>query len=287
MMELKRLMSRSIPWLDKYAEQLKKESEKAKKTKTASAKKQITASKIKRANKIILKKDVLPKAINGNTVKYNGFMWKVINASYKDKKGPGIMLEKVAEISTKKVTDPADYARTDPGDVYDYEVRDSYEVPELQETAANTEDRISQENALDRTTPAGRATDPYTNIFEDLIEEDFSEDNPAEDKDEVVEENVAEDIKEDIPAEHDMEENEEKKEASVKNDETVEVPVEEVPQKVAKKRPNPILASICGESKETPKANKSEKRQNPIIASIVEDKKQAKRPNPILANICK
>jgi len=250
-------MSRNIPWLDKYAEQLKKQEAEKKMTKTASSNKKnktITASEIKLAKKVILKKESLPKAVNGNTVKYNGFMWKVVNASYKDAKGAGVLLQKIAEISKKKVTDPEERAYTDPGDVYDYEVRDSYEVPEMQETATATETRISQENALDRTTPAGRATNPYVskeeNIFEDIVEENF---------DEKEEEKVEEPSTEDVPAEHDMESSEEiSDEDENETAEEKEEEKEEV-QKTSSKRANPILASIIGKTK---------KRKNPILANI-------------------
>jgi hypothetical protein len=280
-----------MSWLDSVVEQMKAKNEKAeqKKVKTASKKmsKEEINQRVKKASKIAIKKSLLKKASVGDKVKYNGFMWEIIDTNFKDAAGEGIVLKKIAEISSKKVTDPAEYARTDPGDVYDYEVRDSYEVPELNETAANTESRISQENAVDRTTPAGRATNPYTAFTQEIMTEVNEIDAPVEEApvnetpveetpveeaptEEVpVEETVVED--EGVPAEHDLEEEKEEKEASTE-DENEDLQC------------GTLKDEIVEASHKSLKMHKKAKRENPILASI-KGKKEVKRENPILASI--
>jgi len=290
-----------MSWLDSVIEQMKAKNEKAeqKKVKTASKKmsKEEINQRVKKASKIAIKKSLLKKASVGDKVKYNGFMWEIIDTNFKDAAGEGIVLKKIAEISSKKVTDPAEYARTDPGDVYDYEVRDSYEVPELNETAANTESRISQENAVDRTTPAGRATNPYTAFTQEImtevneidapveeapvdetpvketpVEEAPVEETPAEEA--PVEETPAEEAPvedEGVPAEHDFEEEKEEKEASAE-DENEDLQC------------GTLKDEIVEASRKSLKMHKKAKRENPILASI-KGKKEVKRENPILASI--
>ena len=278
-----------MSWLDSVIEQMQAKKEQKQK-KTASKKtmsKEEINQRVKKASKIAIKKSLLKKASVGDKVKYNGFMWEIIDTNFKDAAGEGIVLKKIAEISSKKVTDPAEYARTDPGDVYDYEVRDSYEVPELNETAANTESRISQENAVDRTTPAGRATNPYTAFTQEImtevneidapveeapVDETPVEETPAEEA--PVEETPAEEAPvedEGVPAEHDLEEEKEEKEASAE-DENEDLQC------------GTLKDEIVEASRKSLKMHKKAKRENPILASI-KGKKEAKRENPILASI--
>jgi hypothetical protein len=118
-----------------------------------------------------MSRDALPGAVNGNTVRYNNAKWRVVNASYKDALGTGVALERVAAIDTKKLTDAPTRAYTDPGDVYDYDVREVSEIPDFQEAAAHTEQEIARDRAHDITTPAGRVTNPESiggNPFDDL-----------------------------------------------------------------------------------------------------------------------
>jgi len=299
-------MNRKISWLDKVAEDLKKKQEQ-KLQKTASAKKveEKTASeKVKLAKRVIIRKDLVPKAQNGNTVAYKGFGWKVVNASYKDKKGEGIVLQKIAEISDKKVTDPAEKACVDPGNVYDYEVRDSYEVPEMQQTATETEEKIAQENAVDRTTPAGRATNPYKaeelGVFNEIVEEAPVEEAPAEEvpaeEEAPVEEVTEEAPVEEVPAEEapvEEEKEEEVKEAAAEEvtAEVEETPVEEVTAETEEVPAEHDMEAEkeCGDQCSEKVAEKEEK-----IAEKVEkvkektaevEKKPMKRENPIIASI--
>jgi len=292
-----------MSWLDSVIEQMNAKNEKAeqKKVKTASKKmsKEEINQRVKKASKIAIKKSLLKKASVGDKVKYNGFMWEIIDTNFKDAAGEGIVLKKIAEISSKKVTDPAEYARTDPGDVYDYEVRDSYEVPELNETAANTESRISQENAVDRTTPAGRATNPYTAFTQEVMTEVNEIDAPVEEApveetpatEEAVEEAPVEEAPveetpvdeapaeeapvedEGVPAEHELEEEKEEKEASTEEEkECGDLPC------------GTLKDEIVEAAHKSFKMNKKAKRANPILASI-RGKKEVKRENPIFASI--
>lgn len=136
---------KKISWLENFAESRKKAVEK---------KKAVKASKksIANADMIILSKSMLPKAVEGNTVKYKNIKWKVVNASYKDAKGSGVVLKKIAGIDTKPLTSPETRARKDPGDVYDYNVRETSEIPDFEEAARNTEEQIAKEDAVDHDT---------------------------------------------------------------------------------------------------------------------------------------
>ena len=297
-------MNRKISWLDKVAEDLKKKEQEKKLQKTASAKKveEKTASeKVKLAKRVIIRKDLVPKAQNGNTVAYKGFGWKVVNASYKDKKGEGIVLQKIAEISNKKVTDPAEKACVDPGNIYDYEVRDSYEVPELQQTAAETEKKIGQENAVDRTTPAGRATNPYKEeelgVFNEIIEETPAEEAPVEEApaEEVVEEVPAEEAPaeeapvEEAPAAEEEEKEEEVKEAAAE-EVTAECEAEEAPAEEVTAEAEEIPAEHDMEAEKECGDKCSEKTAEKVAEKVVEktaeaEQKPMKRENPIIASI--
>lgn len=57
---------------------------------------------------------------------------------------------------TKKVTDAPEMARTNPGDVYHIEVRDTVELDKAKGEAAETAGNIAGEDAIDVTTPEGR-----------------------------------------------------------------------------------------------------------------------------------
>lgn len=158
-------------WLEDVATKLD-QSNKAKKKVTASAKKTVVAS-VNDADMIIMPKSKLPKAVVGNTVKYQNIKWKVVNASYKDKKGTGVVLQRLAAIDTKNLTDPETRARIEDRDYsnLDYNVRETSEVPDFQQAASETEQAIAHDNSYDRTTPEGR----YTNHDEDVnvSSEDF------------------------------------------------------------------------------------------------------------------
>lgn len=174
-------------WLDKFAvsrlDSKKAAQTTAKKTATASkgTKAPIGATVTDKTTTLVMSRDQLPGAVNGNTVKYHDTVWRVVNANYKDAKGEGIVLQRQSAIDVnKKITDPQTKAYTDPGNVYDYEVRDTTEVPDFQEAAKKTEQQIAAEHAHDYTTPAGRVTNPQPLVDEDPfagIDNDLDEGN--------------------------------------------------------------------------------------------------------------
>jgi AraC-like DNA-binding protein len=77
-----------MSWLDSVIEQMKAKNEKVeqKKVKTASKKmsKEEINQRVKKASKIAIKKSLLKKASVGDKVKYNGFMWEIIDTNFKD-----------------------------------------------------------------------------------------------------------------------------------------------------------------------------------------------------------
>ena len=104
-------------------------------------------------------------------------MYKVLNASFEDEKGPGVVLEKIAEfeggtlpeemsmeMGAPTVTDtqkctvaPEKAIQPDQGNNgLHIEVRDTVEVDKFNQEATETESQIAQENAVDRTTPEGK-----------------------------------------------------------------------------------------------------------------------------------
>lgn len=159
-------MEKKQSWLDSFVESRKAKIDSQKNVKgknvTASVKK-VTVASVDKADIAIIDKSMLPKAVEGNTVRYKNFKWKVVDASYKDntKKGLGVVMEKIAGIDTKKLTDPAERAMTDPGNVYDYNVRETSEIPDFQQAEAQTSEEIAREDSVDHcTTPEARYQNP-------------------------------------------------------------------------------------------------------------------------------
>lgn len=216
---------KKISWLENFAESRKKAVEK---------KKAVKASKksIANADMIILSKSMLPKAVEGNTVKYKNIKWKVVNASYKDAKGSGVVLKKIAGIDTKPLTSPETRARKDPGDVYDYNVRETSEIPDFEEAARNTEEQIAKEDAVDHdTTPAAR----YQN---DVLKDAPTIEAPISDEEvPVVEEEAP--AEEDVPVVEDEATEEAPAEEPVAEEAPVaeDAPAEETAEEVAEEAP--------------------------------------------------
>jgi len=219
-------MSKKLSWLDKFAEE-----QASKMEKTASLEK-------KAEEQIIVDFDEIPDAETGASVNYKGASYKVVDANYNDEIGAGIILEKEAALEDekvedvvpaekcevcdnesctcekveealeapvveKKVTDAPEMARTNPGDIYDIEVRDTVEVQKFEGEAAETASNIAAENAIDGTTPEGKvnrilqrikATPVVPAIEEAPVVEEVKEEVLA------VEEVKEETIVEEIPA---------------------------------------------------------------------------------------
>lgn len=284
-------MEKKMSWLDSFVESRKAKIDSKKnanvKTVKASVKKTTVAS-IEKADIAIIDKAMLPKAVEGNTVKYKNFKWKVVDASYKDntKKGLGVVMEKIAGIDTKKVTDPAERAMTDPGDVYDYNVRETSEIPDFQQAEAETYQEIAKEDAVDHcTTPDARyqnpvlmdsATEvvaPEAPAVEETIEVD--EETPVVVEDEAVEDApVVEETETETPAdevaEDEVEEADEVAEDEAPEEDTFtfedvdEAPLDEETDE----------ADEIDESKEAKEDKKeaSVKHVNRIIAAMLADK---------------
>jgi hypothetical protein len=215
-----------IKWLDAFVQSRK---DKMAMKKTAS--KKVTADALKKTNIIVMSKSKLPSAKNGSTVKYANNVWKVIDANFSDSIGKGVVLKKVADIDTKPLCTPETRAYTDPGNVYDYEVRDTSEVPDFQEAAQEVEQQVAAEDAIDRTTPDGRYTNPLidsiindTELFDDVpAEQDAPVETPAEEVSEDAQDEAIE-----APAEEvETEESEEKAENETPEEEAAETPEDE------------------------------------------------------------
>ena len=88
---------KKIDWLDKFAEtqKAKQTSSMRKQKRVATASKHSGKTSIANAELIVLDKaGKLLNAKEGQTVKYKNIKWRIINASYKDGKGTGVMLER-------------------------------------------------------------------------------------------------------------------------------------------------------------------------------------------------
>lgn len=193
---------KEIKWLAKFAEEQKK----AKTAKKALAsKKTITLSEeeFEDGMMMIVNNPKLATASVGSKVRYKGSIWSLVKSDYSDSKGKGFVLQRVAAIDTKPVTAPAERACTDPGNVYDYDVRETSEVPELQQTAEQTAQEIARENAVDHsTTPAARTVESPLATAPVVAEAPVETEEVAPVEDETaVEEVPAEEATEETPVE--------------------------------------------------------------------------------------
>lgn len=69
----------------------------------------------------------------------------------------------------KKLTDAPEHPMVDPGDVYHIEVRDTTEVQDFQAAAAETEQAIAAEDAVDRTNVPGHYTWNQNRILDRMV----------------------------------------------------------------------------------------------------------------------
>lgn len=149
-------MAKKITWLDNFAE--------------AYGKKEIskTASK-KKGEEIILDRNLVKGAKVGDRVKLNGRMWKIADLDFIDEKGPGVIAEEVP-MELNDATDPMamemgtpahqsldnqcvvapERACTDPGNIFDLDVREQ-EQAKFEGEAAATATQLQQEQSVDRT----------------------------------------------------------------------------------------------------------------------------------------
>lgn len=197
-----------VDWLNEFAE---KQGQKTKKmTKKASS------------NRIIVDKSKFAKATNNQIVSYKGASYKVVDASYSDNKGKGVLLERCADL----VGDPMDvsmgtaedyvignndfgeqeYARVDP-DIQDPDPQ-AVEVAKFTEEATQTEEEIAQEDSIDGTSGATKPNrilmklvEKYqeylpqeTSIVEEINTEEATEEVTEESDDYIVDEFTQDDF---------------------------------------------------------------------------------------------
>jgi hypothetical protein len=150
-------MAKKIDWLDNFAESMAKQTKMSK-----------VASK---SDDVIVDKESVGNAKLGEQINYNGKLYKVADLEYEDEKGPGVVLTEVSEdIDTTDPMSvsmganagnygsgqkPQEYSRTNPGDVYHYEVPETFE-----QAALDTAQQIETERNFDRSTVPGHYTTP-------------------------------------------------------------------------------------------------------------------------------
>ena len=200
-------MSKRLSWLDNFAEEQNKK-----------------IASIKKTERVIVDVDTIKNAKNGENVKMDNVNYKVVNASFEDESGKGILLEKSlcpecnkdeCECKKSKIAMVAqEYARTDPGNVYHIEVRDTVEQQKFQDAAMETEQAIAMEDSIDGTSGATRpnrilekAKAIMTPVFEETKE-------VAPEAEENVEEEAVPEAEETVEAEGEEIEMEAKKIAS-------------------------------------------------------------------------
>jgi len=275
---------KNIKWLQEFAE--KQNAKKQAKKATASKKPvQLNEDEFEDGMMIIVNNKKLANAAIGSKVRYKNNLWTLVKSNYHDSKGYGSILKRIGAIDTKPLTSPEQRAFTDPGNVYDYNVRETSEVPEMRETADQTAQEIARENAVDHcTTPNARtiesplvstpSAEPVAPVVEEapadeaVVEEEapVAEEAPAE---EVVEETVEEEAPTEEVAEEPTEEEAPAEEDNFTFDdvdaEPVEAPAEEVAEEEAP-------AEETEEEDEEKKAVTA-MAKNRIIAAMLKGKK--------------
>ena len=165
-------MAKKIDWLDNFAESMAKKTNMSK-----------VASKITKED-IIVDREEVKNAKIGETINFNGKLYKVADLNFEDEKGPGAVLTEVDEAPVEEVTPaatpgsidttdpmsvsmgapatgyetgqkPQEYARTNPGDIYHYEVPETFE-----QAAVETAQQIETERNFDRSSVPGHYTAP-------------------------------------------------------------------------------------------------------------------------------
>lgn len=253
---------KKMEWLDKFAEEQKKN---AIKKVTASNKR--TLAKLDGYDMIILSKNMLPNAVNGNTVKYRNKKWKVVNASYKDAMGSGVVLASAEQ-----------RAYTDPGNVYDYNVRETTEIPDFEAAAQATAEQIAREDAVDHcTTPDARYVNPVLvgNVVADELRSKMEEPIPAVTEPPVeepalVDDSVTEDVVETENTDEPVADEPAVETDDFSFDDVVDAPLEDEPSdgepSDEEKHEEETTAEDEGEDIFEKKANK---KQNRVIAKML------------------
>lgn len=188
-----------MSWLKEFAES-RKASKQAQKKAVASKKAiELNEEEFEDGMMMIVNNAKLSTAAVGSKIRYKGNIWSLVKVDYSDAKGHGFVLKRVAAIDTKPVTAPAERACTDPGNVYDYDVR-ATEQAKFEGEANETAQEIAREDAVDHsTTPAARTVEsPMAGASETVEAVETTE--PAEP---VVEDEVAP-VEDEAPAEEEV-----------------------------------------------------------------------------------
>jgi len=151
---------KNMSWLKEFAESRKASKQAAQKKAVASKKAiELNEEEFEDGMMMIVNNAKLSTAAVGSKIRYKGNIWSLVKADYADAKGRGFVLKRVAAIDTKPVTAPAERACTDPGNVYDYDVR-ATEQAKFEGEANETAQEIAREDAVDHsTTPAARTVE--------------------------------------------------------------------------------------------------------------------------------
>ena len=175
-----------MSWLKEFAESRKASKQAAQKKAVASKKAiELNEEEFEDGMMMIVNNAKLSTAAVGSKIRYKGNIWSLVKADYADAKGRGFVLKRVAAIDTKPVTAPAERACTDPGNVYDYDVR-ATEQAKFEGEANETAQEIAREDAVDHsTTPAARTIESPMVAAPDAVVE------PVEPAEPVAEEEVA------------------------------------------------------------------------------------------------
>lgn len=150
----------------------------------------------------------------------------------------------------KKVTDAPEMARTNPGDAYHIEVRDTTEVQGFEAAANETASNIASENAVDGTTPEGKVNrilqrmQAVPAIIEPAVDEVPVDEAP-------VDEQAADEVTVDeAPVELEKDENETPEEEAAENETPEEEATEDAEEdKNNKFASNRIFKKIIGNLK--------------------------------------
>lgn len=255
---------KKMEWLDKFAEEQKKNAIK----KVAASKKRSLAN-LDGYDMIILSKNMLPNAVNGNTVKYRNKKWKVVNASYKDAIGSGVVLASAEQ-----------RAYTDPGNVYDYNVRETTEIPDFEAAAQATAEQIAREDSVDHcTTPDARYVNPVLigNVVADELRSKMEEPIPAVTEPPVeepalVDDSVTEDVVETENFDEPVADEPAVETDDFSFDDVVDAPLDDEPSEEEdttdedEKKPEEKTAE---DENEDVFENKANKKQNRVIAKML------------------
>ena len=176
---------KNMSWLKEFAESRKASKQAAQKKAVASKKAiELNEEEFEDGMMMIVNNAKLSTAAVGSKIRYKGNIWSLVKADYADAKGRGFVLKRVAAIDTKPVTAPAERACTDPGNVYDYDVR-ATEQAKFEGEANETAQEIAREDAVDHsTTPAARTVESPMVAAPDVVD-------PVEPAEPVAEEEVA------------------------------------------------------------------------------------------------